>query len=169
MSNTPSVSIRSAVEADVPTVLQFIKELAVYEKLEHLVEADEEKLHASLFGERPYAEALLAHLDGEPVGFALFFHNFSTFLARPGLYLEDLYVRPDARGKGAGKALLVHLARLAVERGCGRFEWTVLDWNEPAIRVYKKFGASPMDEWTIFRLTGDALQTAANGEVELSG
>jgi len=151
------LEIRFAEADDVPTILEFVKELAEYEKLSHQVVGDEDQLRATLFGERPAAEVVIAELGGAPAGFALFFHNYSTFLARPGLYLEDLYVRPQMRGKGIGKRLLCRLAEIAVERGCGRFEWSVLDWNEPAIRFYEKLGARAMDGWTIFRVTGDAL------------
>lgn len=146
-------SIRLAKPEDVPTLLLLIKELAHFEKLSHEVVADEQALQVALFGERPCVEALLAEQGKEPIGFALFFHNFSTFLAKPGLYLEDLYVRPHARGAGAGKALFKALAQLAQERNCGRMEWSVLDWNESAIRFYKSLGASPMSEWTVFRMT----------------
>lgn len=156
-----SVTIRAATAADVPTILELITDLAIYERMLDQVVATPEGLTEALFGERPHAECVLAERDGSAVGFALFFHNFSTFLARRGLYLEDLFVRPEHRGCGAGKALLVHLARLAVERGCGRFEWSVLDWNEPAIGFYRSLGAVPMDEWTVFRLTGDALNKLA--------
>ncbi len=152
-----SLQIRSAVREDVGTILHFIRSLAIYEKLLGDVVADEEKLTRTLFGERPYAEVLIAEWEGKPAGFALFFHNYSTFLAKPGIYLEDLFVDPEYRGKGIGKALLVALARLARERDCGRVEWSVLDWNEPAIGFYKSLGAVPMDEWTIFRVTGPAL------------
>ncbi len=151
------IEIRHATEEDVPLLLSFIKELAEYEKLSHEVTATEEILAESLFGERRVAEALLAHLGEEPVGFALFFHNFSTFLGKPGVYLEDLYVRPEHRGSGIGRALLVRLAKLAKERDCGRLEWWVLDWNEPSIGFYKKLGAVAMDDWTVYRVTGDAL------------
>ncbi len=154
----------AAVE-DVPTILGFIRELADYEKLRHEAVASEEDLRRTLFGERPYAEVRIARLGGEPVGFALFFHNYSTFLGKPGIYLEDLFVSVEHRGRGVGKALLVHLAALAVERGCGRFEWSVLDWNEPAIRFYKALGAVAMDEWTVYRVTGTALdELASSGE-----
>lgn len=156
-----SFEIRAATEADVPLVLEFIWELAEYEQLSHQVVATEEVLRESLFGERPFVEAVISHQDGEPAGFALFFHNFSTFLGRPGMYLEDLYVRPRFRGSGAGRALLVHLAKVAKERGCGRLEWWVLDWNEPAIGFYKGIGAEPMDEWTVYRVTGEALDRLA--------
>jgi GNAT superfamily N-acetyltransferase len=151
------IEIVPATEADVPLILAMIRGLAEYEKLADMVVATEERLRDTLFGPRPAAEVLLANLDGACVGFALFFPTYSTFLAQPGLYLEDLFVQPDARGKGAGIALLVALAKLAVERGCGRVEWSVLNWNEPSINFYKKLGAIPMDEWTSYRLTGKAL------------
>lgn len=154
-------SLRPAAPADVPLILSFIRDLAEYEKLSHACVATEEKLRASLFGPRPYAEVIIAELDGAPVGFALFFHNYSTFLAQPGIYLEDLYVRPAARGQGVGKSLLRHLAQLAVTRNCGRVEWSVLDWNAPSIAFYQSLGATPMDEWTIYRLTGPALAALA--------
>lgn len=154
----PDLEIRPAAEEDVPLLLCLIKKLAEYEKLSHEVTATEEVLKESLFGERRGAEALLAYLGDEPAGFALFFHNFSTFLGRPGLYLEDLYVRPEFRGDGVGRALLVRLAKLATERGCGRLEWWVLDCNEPAIRFYKSLGAEAMDDWTVYRVTGEALE-----------
>jgi GNAT superfamily N-acetyltransferase len=153
--------IRAATEADVPLILRFIRELAEYERLAHEVVATEEILRESLFGARRYAEVVIAEEDGEPAGFALFFHNFSTFRGRPGIYLEDLYVRPEMRGRGTGRALLAHLAALAVERGCGRLEWWVLDWNEPAIRFYRSLGAQAMDDWTVFRVAGDALRRLA--------
>ena len=158
---TANISIRRATPADVPLILTFIHELATYEKLAHEVVATERDMHEALFGERPVVETVIASLDGAPVGYALFFPTFSTFLARPGLYLEDLYVRPAARGFGVGRRLLEHLARITVERGWGRLEWSVLDWNEPSIAFYKKMGATPMDEWTIFRLTGTELKTLA--------
>lgn len=160
-----SLLIRNAVREDAALILRFIRALAVYEKLEDSVVADEEKIRRTLFGDKPYAEVLIAEWNGEPAGFALFFHNYSTFLAKPGIYLEDLFVDPVFRGKGIGKALLSSLARIAVDRDCGRLEWSVLDWNEPAIGFYKKLGAVPMDEWTIFRVTGTALTdlAAANG------
>lgn len=154
-------SIRAATPQDVPLILTFIRELAEYEQLLHEVIADEATLMKSLFGEKAYAEVVLAYEDVRPVGFALFFHNFSTFLGKPGIYLEDLYVRPECRGKGYGKQLLQHLARLTVERDCGRLEWWVLDWNEPSIQFYKSLGAQPMDEWTVFRVTGNALTRLA--------
>jgi GNAT superfamily N-acetyltransferase len=149
--------IRPATAADTPTICRLIRQLAEYERLAHAVVLDEGRLREHLFGPRPYAEVLLAEDAGAVVGFALFFHNYSTFLARPGIYLEDLFVVPEHRGKGHGKALLTALARLAVERGCGRLEWAVLNWNEPAIQFYRALGAEPMNEWTVYRLTGDAL------------
>jgi GNAT superfamily N-acetyltransferase len=159
----PELEIRAATEDDVPLILSLIKELAEYERLSHEVVATEEMLRDSLFGEPRVAEALLGYLGDDPAGFALFFHNFSTFLGRPGIYLEDLYVRPGIRGAGIGRALLVHLARLARERGCGRLEWSVLDWNEPAIGFYRGIGASPMSGWTVYRLTGEPLDRLAAG------
>ena len=157
----PGTEIRAAVEGDVALILQLIKELAEYERLSHEVVATEETLREALFGERRVAEALIAQVGGEPAGFALFFHNFSTFLGRPGIYLEDLYVKPVFRGAGVGHALLVHLARVARERGCGRLEWAVLDWNEPAIGFYKRIGAAPVSGWTVYRVTGEALEGLA--------
>lgn len=153
--------IRPATEDDVPIILSLIRELAEYERLSHEVVATEGLLRESLFGERRGPEVLIACCKGAPAGFALFFHSFSTFLGRPGIYLEDLYVKPKFRGRGIGRALLTHLARLAKERGCGRLEWAVLDWNEPAIKLYKSIGAVPMDEWTVYRVTGEALETLA--------
>jgi GNAT superfamily N-acetyltransferase len=153
----PGLTIRAATERDAGLILRFITGLAEYEKLTHEVQATESQLRETLFGTRRYAEVLIGEHEGRPVGFALFFHNYSTFLGRPGIYLEDLFVLPELRGRGFGKALLAHLAALAVERGCGRLEWSVLDWNAPAIGFYKKLGAVPMDAWTIFRLTGEAL------------
>ena len=155
------VSLRSATAADVPQILAYIQGLADYEKLTHACVATEESLRQTLFGPRPYAEVILGEYDGAPAGFALFFHNYSTFRAAPGIYLEDLYVLPERRGHGVGKALLKQLARLAVERGCARLEWSVLDWNAPAIDFYKSLGAESQDEWTIFRVTGEALTTLA--------
>jgi GNAT superfamily N-acetyltransferase len=155
------IAIRPAVPADVPLIMAFIHELAVYEKLAHEVTATEADLRSALFGERPVVEGVIASLDGEPVGYALFFPNFSSFLAKPGLYLEDLYVRPSSRGLGVGRQMLEYLARITVERGWGRFEWAVLDWNEPSIAFYKKMGATPMHDWTVFRVTGEALQKLA--------
>lgn len=160
----PNLEIRFATGDDAPLILSFIKELAEYEKLSQEVVATEEALRESLFGERRVAEVLLGYAGGEPVAFALFFHNFSTFLGRPGIYLEDLFVIPEHRGSGFGKAMLRYLARLAKERNCGRLEWWVLDWNEDAIRFYKSLGAVPMDEWTVFRLAGDALDELAAGD-----
>jgi GNAT superfamily N-acetyltransferase len=160
----PDLEIRPATEDDVPLILSLIKELAEYERLSHEVVATEEVLRDSLFGERQVAEVLIGHYQGEPMGFALFFHNFSTFLGKPGIYLEDLYVRPRYRGMGFGRTLLARLAKLARERGCGSLEWWVLDWNEPAIRFYKTSGAVPMDDWTVYRLAGEALdELAARG------
>lgn len=163
-SNIPGFVIRHAAESDVPLILQFIRGLAEYERLAHEVVADEAILHKTLFGERRVAEVVIGYSENRPVCFALYFHNFSTFLGRPGIYLEDLFVNPDQRGKGFGKAMLAYLAKLAIDRECGRLEWAVLDWNEPAIRFYKSMGAKPMDEWMIFRLTGDALTELA-GEI----
>ena len=156
-----SITIRSATVDDVPTIASLIRGLSVYEKLEHEVQMTEDKVRTSMFGPRPYAEAVLAEEDGRPVGFALFFHNYSTFLAQPGLYLEDLYVLESHRGKGIGKALLAHLAKIAVDRNCGRMEWAVLDWNVDAIGFYEKLGAKPNSEWTVYRLTGDSLNRLA--------
>jgi GNAT superfamily N-acetyltransferase len=153
--------IRSATIADMPTIARLIRALAEYERLAHTVVLQEDRLRDHLFGPRPYAEVLLAEDAGAVVGFALFFSNYSTFRGQPGIYLEDLFVLPEHRGKGHGKALLAALARLAVERGCGRLEWAVLNWNEPALRFYRSLGAVPMDEWTVYRLTGDALSTMA--------
>lgn len=155
------IRIAEATEADVPLILEMIQGLAEYERLSHLVTATEEQLRKSLFGPRAAAEVLLAYQADVCVGFALFFPNYSTFLAKPGIYLEDLFVKPHARGKGAGLALLRALAGLAIKRDCERVEWSVLDWNEPSIGFYKKLGAVPMDEWTIFRLTGDAITNLA--------
>ncbi len=153
--------IRDATAADVPTILRFVKELAIYEREPDAVKATEADLTRVLFGERPYAEAILAEEGDTPLGFALFFHNFSTWTGKPGIYLEDLYVTPDARGSGVGKALLERLAAIAVARDCGRLEWSVLDWNEPAIAFYRSLGAVAMDEWTVNRVTGDALKALA--------
>lgn len=149
--------IRPATPADVPLILRLVRELADFEREPDAVEATEEMLAAALFGARPAAEAVIAEIHGAPVGFALFFQNFSTWTGRPGLYLEDLYVTPAARGSGTGTALLRHLAGLALDRGCGRFEWAVLDWNEPAINFYRAMGAVGMDEWRVQRVAGDAL------------
>lgn len=159
-----AISIRPASPDDVPLILSLIRELAEYEKLSHEVVATEAMLRASLFPAppaRPAAEVLIGELGGRAQGFALYFQSYSTFLARPGVYLEDLFVRPAARGRGLGAALLSRLAAIATERGCGRLEWAVLDWNEPAIGFYRKLGAKPMDEWTVYRLTGEALARLA--------
>ncbi len=156
-----TLTLRFATRKDVPLVLGFIRALADFEKLAHEVVATEATLADSLFGNRPMAEVILAYAGHEPVGFALFFHNFSTFLGQPGIYLEDLFIQPASRGRGYGKQVLTHLARIARDRGCGRLEWSVLDWNEDAIRFYKRLGATPMDEWTVFRVTGDALERLA--------
>ena len=153
--------IRPAQRGDVAIILELIRDLATYECAPSEVTATEEQLVDVLFGPRPAAEVLLAFEKETPVGFAVFFHNFSTWLGQPGLYLEDLFVRPEQRGKGYGRALLVHLAKIAHERGCGRMEWAVLDWNEPAIQFYKKLGALPRDEWTVFRLTRDGIAKLA--------
>lgn len=153
-----TLSIRPATAADLPLIGELIRALAEYEKLAHEVRFDETVMGEKLFGARPYAEVLIGEIDGAAQGFALFFHNFSTFEGRPGIYLEDLFVRPEARGSGLGKALLARLAELAVERDCARLEWSVLDWNEPAIGFYKKLGARLMDDWTVMRVDGDALR-----------
>jgi GNAT superfamily N-acetyltransferase len=158
------LTIRPVLEHEVGEVLRFVRELAAYERLENEVVATEADLRAALFGVRPYTEVVFACLDGAPVGFALFFHNFSTFLGKPGIYLEDLFVRPAARGKGVGKRLLVWLARTALERGCGRLDWAVLDWNQPAIDFYRRLGAVAQDEWTICRLSGLSLARLAREE-----
>lgn len=158
-----TLSIRSARAEDIPLIAQFIRDLAEYERLAHEVRFDEAVLQAKLFGPRPYAEVLIGEIDGESQGFALFFHNFSTFEGKPGIYLEDLFVRPEARGSGLGKALLQRLAALAVERDCARLEWSVLDWNEPSIQFYLGLGAKAMDEWTIYRVDGGALGELAKG------
>jgi GNAT superfamily N-acetyltransferase len=159
MSDT--ITIRAAQEHEVPVILEFIRELAQYERLEHEVVATVESLRQSLFGARPHAEVVFACRNGEPVGFALFFHNFSTFLGRPGIYLEDLFVRPQARAHGVGRRLLSWLAATAAARGCGRLEWSVLDWNEPSIGFYRSLGAIGMDQWRIFRLAGPAMMKLA--------
>src|ERR1700737_2232768 len=158
--------IRPATVADVPVILELIRELATYERAPNEVTATEEQLVDVLFGPRPAAEVLVAFEKETPVGFAVFFHNFSTWLGRPGLYLEDLFVRPEDRGKGYGRALLIHLAKIARERACGRMEWAVLDWNEPAIEFYHKLGAKPMNEWTVFRLTRDEIAKLADSSLE---
>lgn len=155
-----SFQIRKATPEDTPTILHLITQLAIYEKLEHEVITSIEELRENIF-EKNYAEVLIAEENEKPVGFALFFHNFSTFVGKPGLYLEDLFVEPDCRGKGYGKALLVELAKIAQERNCGRMEWSVLDWNTPSIEFYKSLGAKPMDEWTVFRLTKEGIDHLA--------
>lgn len=161
---SPVLFIRSATVDDVPLIRQLIAELADYERLSHAAVATDEDLRTQLFGPHPAAEVLIGEVDGTPAGFALFFHNFSTFLGKRGLYLEDLFVRPAFRSAGLGKHLMAALARIALERGCGRFEWSVLDWNAPAIAFYRKIGAVGMDEWTMQRLEGDALHALAAHE-----
>jgi len=155
---TANAGVRFATRADVPVIVALIRELAVYEHLEHLAMATPERLEVELFGQRPSCECLIGEQGGEPVGFALFFHNFSTFLCRKGLWLEDLFVRPSARGTGMGKRLLQRLAQIAVERECGRFEWSVLDWNVDAQAFYQRMGATVLPDWRICRVTGEALQ-----------
>ncbi len=155
------IRIEKTAEKDIPLIFSFIKRLAEYEKLSHEVVATEKILRETLFGEQRFAEVVIAYYNDVAVGYALFFHNFSTFIGRPGLYLEDLFVEPEFRGKGIGKSLLQYLAQIAVERKCGRMEWAVLNWNESAISFYKRLGAAPMNEWTVYRLTGDALKTLA--------
>src|SRR5919106_13615 len=162
MKTATDFEIRPACVEDVPIILELIRDLATYERAPNEVTATEEQLIDVLFGTRPAAEVLLAFEGKSPVGFAVFFHNFSTWLGRPGLYLEDLFVKPDKRGKGYGRALLVDLAKIARDRGCGRMEWAVLDWNEPAIKFYRALGAKPMNEWTVFRLTRDGIAKLAN-------
>ena len=158
---TTAIKIRFATENDISLILQFIRELAEYEKLLSEVMATEEILRENLFGEKKHAEVIIAELDQTAVGFALFFHNFSTFLGKPGVYLEDLYVQETARGFGVGKKMLQFLAKLALDRKCGRLEWWVLDWNKTAIDFYKKLGAEPMSDWTVYRVAGDALKNLA--------
>ena len=160
-TETKNFTIRPATIVDVPIILQLIRDLATYERAPNEVTATEAQLVDVLFGEKPVAEVLLAFEDEMPIGFAVFFHNFSTWLGKPGLYLEDLFVKPEARGKGYGRALLIYLAKIARDRGCGRMEWAVLDWNEPAIQFYKKIGAQSLDEWQIFRLTRDGIAKLA--------
>ena len=155
-------TIRAATESDVPLILELIRALATYERAPHEVTATPEILKETLFGKKPSAEVLLLFENDVAAGFALFFHNFSTWIGRPGLYLEDLFVRPEHRGKGYGRALLIHLAKIARDRGCGRMEWAVLNWNEPAIQFYRKLGAKPMNEWTVFRLTRDEIASLAD-------
>ncbi|MEY2573620.1 MAG: hypothetical protein QOJ87_1833 [Verrucomicrobiota bacterium] len=156
--------IRTTTAADIPVILELIRDLAIYERAPDAVVTTEAGLREVLFGPKPAAEVLLALEKGEPAGFAVFFHNFSTWLGRPGLYLEDLFVRPEKRGKGYGRALLERLAQIAKVRGCGRMEWAVLDWNDPAIQFYRKLGAEPMDEWTVFRLTAEGIAKLANSK-----
>jgi GNAT superfamily N-acetyltransferase len=158
------IEIRFATKDNVPLLREFICALAEYERLSGECFATDEKLERTLFGEKPAAEALIAYFDGQPAGFALFFHNYSTFLAQPGLYLEDLFVKPELRRRGIGQALFRRLAQIACERGCGRFEWSALDWNTPAIQFYDRMGAKAMSEWTVYRLTGDALARAAESK-----
>lgn len=157
----PDFTIRHATSADCQLILDFITELAIYEKLEHEVVATSATLQETLFGEKPYAQSLIAEYQGKPVGYALFFNNFSTFTGRPGIYLEDLYIQPAMRGKGFGKSLLAYLAKLAVDSNFTRVEWSVLDWNEPSIQFYRSIGAKPMDEWTVQRLDGNELHAFA--------
>jgi GNAT superfamily N-acetyltransferase len=164
MNETATILLRPATPADVALILALIGELAEYEKLAHEAVADAASLERDLFGERRHAEVLIAEANGEPAGFALFFHNYSTFLGQPGLYLEDLFVRPRFRGLGLGKRLMQELARIALARGCGRFEWSVLDWNTPAIEFYRRLGAVGMDEWTVQRVSGAALHALADPE-----
>ena len=164
MNSQTNFEIRPARVEDVPIILELIRDLATYERAPNEVTATEEQLVDVLFGKRPAAEVLLAFEGKSPVGFAVFFHNFSTWLGRPGLYLEDLFVKPEKRGKGYGRALLVDLAKIACDRGCGRMEWAVLDWNEPAIKFYRALGAKPMEEWTVFRLTRDGIAQLAQSE-----
>jgi len=163
---TENFAIRPATAADVPIILELIRALATYERAPNDVTATEDGLNKVLFGEKPAAEVLLAFENETAVGFAVFFHNFSTWLGRPGLYLEDLFVRPEDRGKGYGRALLIHLAKIARDRGCGRMEWAVLDWNEPAIQFYRKLGAKSMDEWTVFRLKRDGIAKLADAKAD---
>ena len=162
MSKTSNFRIRPAVKKDAPVILSLIKELAEYEHLSHEVLASEDDIRNTLFGDRRFAESLIGECDGIPVSFALFFHNYSTFLGKPGIYLEDLYVRPEHRGKGFGRKMMAHIAGLAQERNCGRFEWSVLNWNVPAIRTYEKLNAVPMKEWIAYRLSGEALDQLAD-------
>jgi len=162
LSATSKFRIRTATEEDAPVIFSLIKELAEYEHLSHEVVASVNDIRKTLFGEHPFAETLIGEYEGLPVSFALFFYNFSTFLGKPGIYLEDLYVQPQHRGKGFGSKMLAHIAALAKERNCGRFEWSVLNWNTPAIRTYEKLGATPMNEWVLYRLSGEALDRLAD-------
>lgn len=161
MTEAPRFEIKPATESDVPIIFSFIEKLAAYERLSHEIVATEERLRRTLFAGRRTAEVAIAYEASQPVGFVLFFHNYSTFLARPGLYIEDLFIEEGYRRRGYGRALLLYVARLAKERGCGRLEWSVLDWNQPAIDFYKKLGAVPMNEWTVFRVTGQGLDKLA--------
>jgi len=163
---TDNFAIRASTVGDVPVILELIRALATYERAPNEVTATEQGLVEVLFGEKPAAEVLLAFENETSIGFAVFFHNFSTWLGRPGLYLEDLFVRPEHRGKGYGRALLIYLAKIARERGCGRMEWAVLDWNKPAIEFYRQLGAKPLDEWTVFRLTRDGIAKLADAAEE---
>ncbi len=160
------LAIAAATVDDLPVILNFIEQLAEYERLRHECVATVEKLRATLFAARPAAEVIIARLDDEPVGFALFFHNYSTFLAQSGIHLEDLFVNPEGRGAGVGRALLSRLAQIAIERDCGRLEWVVLDWNEPAIGFYRSIGATPKDEWTTYRVSGEPLHALASQQAE---
>ena len=159
---TSNFMIRPAIEEDAAIIYSLIKELAEYEHLSHEVTASVNDIRKTLFGNRPFAEILIGEYEGHPISFALFFYNYSTFLGKPGIYLEDLYVQPEHRGKGFGSKMLAHIAALAKERNCGRFEWSVLNWNTPAIRTYEKLGATPMKEWILYRLSGGALDRLAN-------
>ena len=169
MSPSAALSIDPARPQDAGLIVALVRELAEYVRLLDQVVLTEQDIHRDLFGPRPHAEAVIAREGDEPVGFALWFHNYSTFAGRPGLYLEDLFVRPACRGRGYGEALLRYLARVALERGCARFEWSVLDWNEPALAFYRKLGAVPMDEWTVQRVSGEALEALAQGKSEGAG
>ena len=159
-----SLIIRDALPGDAATILRFIRELAAFERAEHEVDATEDSIRASIFGPGSVTEALICEIDGRPAGFAVWFYNYSTWQAKNGLYLEDLYITPEFRGSGAGRQILRHLAARAVDKGCGRFEWSVIDWNEPAIRLYKAIGAEPQTEWVRYRLTGQALADFAKGQ-----
>ena len=164
LKTVSNFKIRPAVENDAGTIFSLVKELADYERLTHEVVATENDIRRSLFGERPFAEALIGEYERTPISFALFFYNFSTFIGKPGIYLEDLYVKPEYRSKGLGRKMLAYIARLAIKRNCGRFEWSVLDWNTPAIRTYDRLNAKPMQDWILYRLTGGALAELAKEE-----
>lgn len=168
-TRVPGLTIKEALPEDIPLILSFIRDLAQYEKLIHEVVATEETLMQSLFGTRRVAEVIIGEFNGEPAGFALFFHNYSTFLGQQGIYIEDLFVKPHMRGLGIGKAMFAHMSYIAKERGCGRIDWWVLDWNEPAIEFYKSLGSVPMSEWTVYRLTGQALEHLAMGSGHRAG